>query len=813
MRSQPTVRQAASAQVPMADYIPFGSHVAPDVIQLKGDAIYLACWRLDGVTFETQDAQEIAIRKEGLNQCLRTLADGQWSIWTHKIRRRVRERLDGRYENPFCRELLERYYASFEGHRQMSTELYLTLVYRPTSAGTTFNPLRRVRSLQERREREAEHLTALADAGKGLEAQLKAYGPQRLTTFARAGVVYSELLTLMGFLVNGFWEDVPMRRASISESLPASRLFFGDKNGLLEIWHPNGQKFAGFLDIQEYPQASEPGLCNGILYSDYEYVETQSFSLLNRREGIKALRDQRGHLLSTEDVSQSEIAQMDVAMDQIQSGVIALGEYHYTLTVFGDTAQAVAQHMAEARASLMETGGFKVSVVDAIPECAWFAQLPGNWRLRPREAKLTSRNVAGLAPFHNFGRGKRTGNPWGEALALMLTPSGQPFYLNFHSSPDGADSTDDKLPGNTFICGSTGVGKTTLQMLLLASATKYPDFRAFFLDLDRGAEIGIRAMGGRYVAIERGKPTGFNPFQLEPTAANLQFCERLVRKLIAPEGAPALSARDEESIRAAVTTVMRELPRALRRLAAVDQNLPNTGDNSLRLRLRKWIGNGALGWAFDNPTDTQDFGRHRIFGYDYTEFLDDPEVRTPILLYLLHLSESLTTGAPFIRVMEEFWKALLDETLTDEARKNLKTDRKLGALGVYVTQSPSDVLSSPIGKTIVEQCVTQIYLPNPRADATDYLEGFKVTQAEFELIRSLGETSRQFLVKQGHHSTLVRFDLSAMPDLLSVISGSLDNVRLLDEIRSQTGDDPQAWLPVFRSRVAQRRAQRTRTTA
>ena len=79
--------------------------------------------------------------------------------------------------------------------------------------------------------------------------------------------------------------------------------------------------------------------------------------------------------------------------------------------------------------------GFKMSPVDVIPECAWYAQIPGNWSLRPREATITSRNFVCLSPFHNFARGKRAGNPWGEALALFKTPSGQPYYFNFHASP------------------------------------------------------------------------------------------------------------------------------------------------------------------------------------------------------------------------------------------------------------------------------------------------------------------------------------------------------------------------------------------
>ena len=100
--------------------------------------------------------------------------------------------------------------------------------------------------------------------------------------------------------------------------------------------------------------------------------------------------------------------------------------------------------------------------------------------------------------------------------------------------------------------------------MLLASATKYPGFRALFLDLDRGAEIGIRAMGGKYVAIARGEPTGFNPFQLRPTPATERLCYNLVCKLIAPEGSELLTAKEEDSISSAVRAVLYELRPDLR---------------------------------------------------------------------------------------------------------------------------------------------------------------------------------------------------------------------------------------------------------
>ncbi|MGN6210553.1 VirB4 family type IV secretion/conjugal transfer ATPase [Asticcacaulis sp.] len=808
MKSRRQIKEAASAQVSSSAFIPFANHIAPNVLKLRRCGDLVATWRLAGIGFETRDEEAISGAKNGLVNLLRSLGGGQWAVWSHKVRRRVRERLAGGGSNPFAARLTNEYYASFDRHRQMRTELFVTIIYRP-GIGQMPNLFGRMfgagrRSIEDITASDRQAMDELEDAANMVERALEPYRPERLTCYPRAGHTYSELLQFYGYLVNGIWEEVPMRRAGIETYLPSSRLHFGNSNGRLQLIHPAGQRFVGFLDIQDYPRWTESGIGNAILYSDYEYIETQSFSLLNRRDAQSALERQRGHMQAAEDASATEIAEITGALDDLVSGQIEVGEYHYSLAVMTETPEALTKAMADARAVLQDQAGFKVSPIDVIPEAAWFAQLPGNWELRPREAKLTSRNFAGLSPFHNFESGKRDGNPWGEAVALFQTPSGQPYYFNFHVSPAYRNSVGEALPGNTFICGATGAGKTVLQTSLLAFSLKYPGLRAVCFDKDRGMEIGIRALGGVYRALERGRPTGFNPFQLESTDENIQFVERLMRLLVGE----APTAREENEISHAVRTVMSDrIERGVRCLSLVVQNLSAVGDNSLAERLRKWQRGQPLGWVFDNPVDELDFGTGNLFGFDYTEFLDDPEVRTPVMAYLLHSTESLIDGRPFIYVMEEFWKSLMDPHFSDFARDKQKTIRKQGGLGIFVTQSPSDVLTHPIGKTMVEQSVTQIYLPNPRADRADYVDGFKLTEAEFDIVRSLSDTSRTFLVKQGQSSAICRFDLAGMDEVLSVVSGTTENIMLLDELRAAVGDDPKDWLPKF---LEQRRSRANR---
>ena len=139
-----------------------------------------------------------------------------------------------------------------------------------------------------------------------------------------------------------------------------------------------------------------------------------------------------------------------------------------------------------------------------------------------------------------------------------------------------------------------------------------------------------------------------------------------------------------------------------------------------------------------------------------------------------------------------------DEAFTALAQDGLKTYRKQNAFMVFGTQSPADVLRSPIAHTILEQCATKIFLPNPQAAARDYVDGFGLSEREFRLIREeLTPESRRFLIKQGLNSVVVELTLGGLDDALAVLSGRTETVELLDRLRARHGDDPKVWIPRF----------------
>lgn len=784
-------------------YISLSSVVAPGVVMCRSGEL-CATWYARGITFETADDEDIEAGTSLLNTLYRTISRSDYAVQFHRLRRPITDELTPCDDHGFARELSRKYNRKVGHERLMATELYVTLICKKRSL------IRKRRKADEIREELADRIEEFSKIAGQFARSLSRFGVRRLGEYTRNGVRFSEQLSLYNFLLTGIMQPVRIPSCPLYRALAPAQIFID--TDMLEIQSGGQRRFMQSVELKDYTQGTFSGILDGLLYPDigslnpYVFVETQTFCFLSRNEGQKFLQQQQSRLLSAQDAGVSQIEAMSDAIDGVVNGDFSMGEYSYTLCVFGDDEPTTRKNTQDAVKKLQDEG-FLPFVSTLAVTAAWYSQLPCSFEFRPRVARLTSRNFAELAPLHNFGSGKRDGNPWGEALALLQTPSDQPFYFNFHTSPAGENSFDKKTLGNTTVIGTSGSGKTVLLNFMLSMAQKYRDgthkLTVVFFDKDRGAEIAIRAMRGGYLSVLNGHPTGFNPFQLEATDENIQFLIRFMKLLISLDG-HSISTYEELNLNDAVKAVM-EMPRELRRMSLIPQYLPEgttreERENSLSKRLRRWVDNGDLAWVFDNPVDELDFNRYPNFGIDGTEFLDNPQVRTPLAYYLLYRMEQVIDGRRFIFVMDEFWKWLLDEAFSDFAFNKLKTIRKQNGLGIFATQSPSDVIESPIAKAVIEQSATQIFLPNPRADRQDYVEGFKVTNAEFDIIRGLAEDSRMMLIKQGHHSVICRLDLGQFRDELKVLSGSTDNILLTEELRAQYGDDPDLWLPAFLSK-------------
>ena len=794
-----------SPDTSISEFIPLSTHVSPTVIKTTGGD-FLLVWRLGGLPFVGREEWELEHRHNTFNRMLQTLRAPDFlnvAFWVHDVRRRRRVKDKSRFDHVFNQNLSDAYFEALSAQKLMQNELYLTMIYRPVVGGKRF--AEKSADIGRLEAEQTQAVTTLLELAGNVEAVLKDYAPYRLGMYEASNrVVFSETLEFFGYLLNRIDEPVPVLQAPIYNYLPISKQRFSAKTGDFVVTTPNGiNHFGAILNIKEYTDGTYPGILNGLKYLDFEYVVTHSFSPMGRQDALKALDRTKGAMISSGDKAVSQIIELDHAMDQLASGNFVLGEYHFCMTIYASSQELLSQQIATTRAEL-SNAGFVSLKEDLAVTASYYSQFPGNWKFRTRLANVSSLNFLGLSPLHNFATGKQENNPWGDCVTTLQTTNGQAYYFNFHATHPAENSLGEKAIANTMVIGKSGTGKTALINFLLSQVQKLkPSPTIFFFDKDRGAEIFVRACGGNYLALENGKPTGFNPFQCESNEANTQFLAELVKVLA---GKAVYSSREDEDIFRAVANML-DTPMRLRSMTNFQKSLPNMGDDGLFVRMRKWTAGNSLGWVFDNPVDTIDLQKANIIGFDYTDIIDNPEVRVPIINYLLHRLEALIDGRPLIYVMDEFWKILDGEGgLKEFAKNKQKTIRKQNGLGIFATQSPEDALASDIAASLIEQTATMILLPNPNASRDDYINGLKLTDAEYQVVVSLDERSRCFLVKQGHASSVCQLNLRGMDDALSVISASTDNIEIMhDLLRERAAAEgvaeadltPEQWLQTF----------------
>lgn len=751
-RTMSSSRALAAREDLASAHLPFSARITPHVVSTRGGD-YMSTWSIAGLSFEGLSDAEAYARMEALNLLVRSLSNGKYAFWVHRIRRLTSDALEVP-DAGFPHVLLKKYYDKLAGGGLMSTEIYLTVVHRPLPQRASGVLGKIGRTLADLAHEQAAVLDLMENLHQQVCRTLEAYGPVRLGDYQHEGRAFSRQLEFYAYLVNGHWCRIPVKDLPLYKYLPMARILFG--NEIMETRSSQGASYSAFIDIKDYADFSQPGILNTMLGLPYEYVETHSFSPMNALEAKATLTLQRNRMISSNDNSVSQLTQLNDALDGVASGNFTLGEYHYSMQVRAATPDGIKAARSAAIEAL-QSAGFLAVAIDLVIDHAFFAQLPANWRARPRSAHLSSRNFAGLCSMHNFTLGKRSGNPWGEAVTILRSPAAQPVYFNFHQSAPGENAFGYSALGNCQIIGQSG--------------------------------------GGQYLSLERGKPTGFNPFKMAPTEQNMLFWDDLVKFCTLIPSAPH-SPREEAEISHAVRAVAL-LPAPMRGFAAVLQNLPNVDANSVAERLRKWCQDGPLGWALDCDDDALAFGAARTYGFDYTELLDDMQTCPAIMMYLMFRVESLIDGRRFAFFMDEYWKALSVPYFEDFARNKQKTIRKQNGFGVYMTQSPSDTLRSPIARALIEQTATFIFLPNPTADRGDYVDGFKLSDTEFELVRSLGEGSRMFLIKQGASVSIAMLDLKGFGDELKILSGTTANVATLERLRAHYGEHPDQWISHF----------------
>jgi type IV secretion system protein VirB4 len=788
-KRQVSKAQFAKREVNASYFIPYDAHWDKDTIITKSKEL-MQILKVEGFSFETADDDAVDMKKMVRNSLYKSMAEGTFAFYFHMVRRKQVAFATGEQPKGFARTLDEQWRNKHHRKSTFVNELYITVVRRHDMKGAArmeglFNKLEQTTDKDAEAKMLEEMYKELREAVYRLLATFKDYGARVLTTKMTPYGPMSEPLEFLGRLVNGAdQQSMLIPSMQIAKYLPLNRLYFGSK--AIEIRTPTGVKYAGIISIKEYAPHTAAGIMDAFLQLPFEMVISQSYQFMNRQSNLASMQLQQRRMMQSQDLAVSQVAEISKALDMAMSGHIAFGEHHLTVTCVEDSLHQLENAISMANAEMVNVGIHPIREKMILEQCYW-AQLPANWEYIGRKSRINTLNIAAFAAMHNYPVGKAKDNHWGPAVTVFDTTSGTPFFFNFHA----------RDVGHTTIIGPTGAGKTVLMNFLCAQAQKFR-CRMFIFDKDRGVDIFVRALGGKYNHIDPGKRCGFNPLQLDDTMENRSFIAEWLRALVSANDEP-VSADDLEVIQRAVdgNYKLAKEDRVLRNIAPFF-GLDTAG--TVAGRLKPWYGNGRFAAIFDEVQDAMDFNSHTVFGFEMGDVLSNKVCLIPVLLYLFHRIQISLDGTPTMIILDEAWALIDNKVFAAKIKDWLKTLRKLNGMVVFATQSVEDAMNSGISDTLIQQTATQIFLPNPKA--TDaYRKAFMLSEREFNLLKNTDPGTRYFLVKQGKDVVVARIDLSGMEDVVSILSGRAETVALLDQIRAEVGDDPNVWIPVFTKRV------------
>ncbi|RWX08461.1 VirB4 family type IV secretion/conjugal transfer ATPase [Rhizobium hidalgonense] len=769
-------------------YLPYVGHLSDKVVLLE-DGSMMAMAHVRGLPFELEDVAIRNARCRAFNTLLRNIADDNVSICAHLVRHNDVPLAPARqFQSKFAGALSETYEQRVLHGKLFRNDHFLTLIVYPRSSVGKF----RGRFLKRFEGKEidlASQARNLEDLWQIIAGALDAYGVRRLGIREKDGVIFSEIAEALRLILTCRFTAVPMVSGSLGASIYTDRVICGKR--ALEIRTPGDSYVGTVFSFREYPAKTRTGMLHPLLSTNYPLVLSQSFSFLTRAQAHAKLSLKSSQMTSSGDKAVSQIAELAEAEDALASNEFVMGAHHLSLCVYANDLHTLADRAASARTRLADSGA--VVVQEGIGmEAAYWSQLPGNSKWRTRPGAITSRNFAGLVSFENFPGGTSSGH-WGDAIARFRTNGGTPFDYVPHENDVGM----------TAIFGPVGKGKTTLMTFILAMLEQSMAERngaIVFFDKDRGGELLVRATGGTYLALRRGVPSGLAPLRgLENTSASRDFLREWIVALIESDGRGAISP---EEIRRLDRGVSRQLSFEpdMRSIAGLREFLLHNPAEGAGARLERWCRGSALGWAFDGEVDEVSL-EASITGFDMTQLLEYEDVCAPAAAYLLHRVGSVVDGRRFVMSCDEFRFYLLNPQFAAVVDKFLLTVRKNNGMLILATQQPEHVLESPVGASLVAQCMTKIFYPSPTADRSAYIDGLKCTEGEFHAVRDqMAIGSRKFLLKRESGSVVCEFDLAEMREYVAVLSGRANTVRFADQLREEYGEAPAAWLDKFMCR-------------
>ncbi|WP_226584085.1 VirB4 family type IV secretion/conjugal transfer ATPase [Acuticoccus sediminis] len=755
--------EGVSGEHMLARHLPYVIPIGDDVVMLR-DGDVMAAFMVDGIEALTAELAGVADLAETLGGII-AQAGPDVAFYVHRLSNPASVAMPAIEGDGFAAAVDRAWQGDLQIMGLRSRRIMVTVVVRPLALTSLWARIsggskRDLMAMRERR------ITRLNEVVGHMMGALTPASPRRLD------LAEGDWLGMLQACVSGIYRPLApgAEFRPLADLMAASRVDFRNDTFVVFGNDADETRFGAIFTYKKYPTETQAGVFDG-LDLPHDTVVTHSFTPIEQFEALARVQRTARQMRAADDAARSLEAQLVDAADDLASGRISFGLHQASITVFARSEAELDAVASRVRSAGQRTGGVVVRE-DIGARSAYFAQHPGNHSYRARAAMISSANFADFAALHANGEGLEPSRaPWGAPITTFRTLSHEPYRFSFHL----AGSPGERTVGHTLIVGRTGSGKTAAIAFLMAQAQRIePHPRIIAFDKDRGLEMALRALGGSYSAVRMGEQTGFNPFRAEGDARGMAWLTDWLSALLSQDGT-GLSPMQAEAL-AQMTASNADSDQALQTISHFRSQLRSLDDDQdLYTRMAQWDEGGQYDWLFGGiDADPLHFAND-VTGFDLTEVLDIPNVRTAWLSYVFRrIERTIEDGRPTLVVLDEAWKLLDDAYFQSRLKDWMLTMRKKNVAVVMLTQRVSHIAESRAGRSILESIATTILFPNSRNTEAE-LAPLGLTDGEQEFLTSSGAGHRYASIRSGDSSVFVDMDLSVLGPLLTgLVSGPGD---------------------------------------
>ena len=576
--------------------------------------------------------------------------------------------------------------------------------------------------------------------------------------------------------------------------------------------------FMPIIGVNDFPEATYPTILDTLNRAKIEYRWVTRYICLDKEEGKKvAQKKEKAHRASRKNFLQllaettsgqatqsinhgagiKEGDSIDAGI-KIETDIAALG-FMTTCVAVWDKNLDMAKAKADLVKNIINSAGFtcKEETFNAFE--SFKSMMPGSVYSNYRALPVMSNTFSHVVPLSSVWAGMRH-NAHAEYVTGVGTPhvicstsEGTPFFLNINPSD----------VGHTSVFGPTGGGKSTFLNLIEMQFLKYTNGQVVVFDKGRSCRQPCLAVGGLFYepAGENIAGVNFQPLRDLETDQDILNAIDFIEACITVnnyEVTPPMRAAIKESLE-----LLKEKPVNARTITSFIQYVnfldPETKRPVFKDLLIDYLWDGGkYGKIFDARGSSLSLDT-RFLALEMESLMNrGPGCIVPALVYLFSYVEKKFDGRLTLLVLDEAWLFLKNEIFADKIAEWLKVLRKKNVFVVFATQDVADVEKSPLKTTIIQQCLTKIYLADPAATTPGlypvYL-AFGLTNAEVNLIAS-STMKRDYFYTSPLGRRLFQLDLG--PLTLALI-GAPDH-SLLDKLITDYAQGSSFCVPILLSK-------------